>query len=32
MNNEQCVTVPCSIIICKVREELDNDSGQFVLR
>ena len=31
MNNRQCVTVSCGVIVCKVREEVDNDLGQFVL-
>ena len=30
MNNKR-VTVSCGVIVCKVREELDNDLGQFVL-
>ena len=31
MNDKQCVTVSCQVSICKVREEVDNDLGQFVL-
>ena len=31
MNNKQCVSVSFSVVICKVREEVDNDLGQFVL-
>ena len=31
MNNEQGVTVSCRVNDCKAREEVDNDSGQFVL-
>ena len=29
MNGKQCVTVPCQVSIRKVREEVDNDLGQF---
>ena len=31
VNNKQCVTVSCRVIVCKVREEVDNGLGQFVL-
>ena len=32
MNDKQCVTVSCWVlIVCKIREEVDNDLGQFVL-
>ena len=31
MNNKQCVTVSCRVIVFKVREEVENDLGQFVL-
>ena len=31
MNNKQCVTVSCRVIVCKVREKVDNNLGQFVL-
>ena len=27
MNNKQCVTVSCRVIICKVREEVDSEDG-----
>ena len=31
MNNKQGVTVSFWVNVCKVREEVDNDLGQFVL-
>ena len=31
MNNKQFVIVSCGVNVCKVREEVDNDLGQFVL-
>ena len=31
MNNKQGVIVSCSVNVCKVRGEVDNDLGQFVL-
>ena len=31
LQDEQGVTVSCWVIVCKVREEVDNDLGQFVL-
>ena len=31
MNSKQRVTVSCWVDVCKVREEVDNDLGQFVL-
>ena len=31
MSNKQCVTVSCGVNVCKVRGEVDNDLGQFVL-
>ena len=30
MNNKQCVTFSCRVNVCKVREEVDFDLGQFV--
>ena len=29
MNNKQCAIVSSWVIVCKVREEVDNDLGQF---
>lgn len=26
MNNKQCATVSCREIVCKLREEIDNDN------
>ena len=31
MNNKQGVIVSCWVNVCKVREEVDNDLGQFGL-
>ena len=31
MNNKQGVTVSCLVNVYKVRQEVDNDLGQFVL-
>ena len=28
--NEQCVTVSCRVIVCKIRGAVDNDIEQFV--
>ena len=31
MNNKEAVTVSCYVNVCQVREEVDNNLGQFAL-
>jgi len=31
MNNKQCLTVSCSVMVCKMWEEVENVLEQFVV-